>query len=180
MSDERLKRNTDPTQSRAMDTRAITESRVLSDEERIRAYRMEKHKSQLPDLPLIDGWHTCWLTTTNPQDPIHRRVEMGYEPIKPEDVAGWNHSTQKSGEFAGCISVNEMLAFKLPMSLYEAYMKHSHHDEPNEQAYAIYENAMDQNEEARNQNSNIEVGDGISELRRSGEAHLVKPRFELA
>jgi len=46
---------------------------------------------------------------------------MGYEPIKPEDVPGWEYATLKTGDWAGFIGVNEMLAFKLPMDLYGKY-----------------------------------------------------------
>jgi len=45
----------------------------------------------------------------------------GYEPIKPEDVPGWEYATLKTGDWAGFIGVNEMLAFKLPMDLYGKY-----------------------------------------------------------
>ena len=38
--------------------------------------------------------------------------------------------TQKTGEYAGCIAVNEMIAAKLPESLYQRYMKEAHHDAP--------------------------------------------------
>jgi hypothetical protein len=57
-------------------------------------------------------------------------MRLGYEPIKAVDIPGWEHAAQKSGEWAGCIGVNEMLAFKLPMDLYEAYMKEAHHTQP--------------------------------------------------
>jgi len=104
--------------------------RVLSDEERLDEFRKSFFQSVLPDLPPIDGYHVCWLTTTNPRDSIPGRVRLGYEPVKREDIPGWDHATLKTGEYAGCIGVNEMIAFKLPMSLYEMYMREAHHNQP--------------------------------------------------
>jgi len=57
-------------------------------------------------------------------------VRLGYEPVKSEDIPGWEHATLKGGEWAGCVGVNEMIAFKLPMHLYEAYMREAHHSQP--------------------------------------------------
>lgn len=117
--------------SRAVeDRKSANQERVLSDEERLDEFRKSFFQSVLPDLPTIDGYHVCWLTTTNPRDSIASRVRLGYTPIKAEDVPGWEHATLKSGEWMGCIGVNEMIAFKLPMHLYEAYMREAHHSQP--------------------------------------------------
>lgn len=104
--------------------------RVITDDERLDEFRKSFFQSVLPDLPPIDGFHVCWLTTTNPRDSIPGRIRLGYEPVKNEDIPGWEHATLKSGDYAGCIGVNEMIAFKLPMSLYEAYMREAHHNQP--------------------------------------------------
>lgn len=118
-------------QPRAASNRvSANQSRVLSDEERLDEFRKSFFQSVLPDLPPIPGYHVCWLTTTNPRDSIPGRVRLGYEPVKVEDVPGWEYAATKTGEYAGCIGVNEMLAFKLPMSLYEAYMREAHHVQP--------------------------------------------------
>lgn len=104
--------------------------RVLTDEERLDEFRKSFFQSVLPDLPPIDGYHVCWLTTTNPRDSIPGRIRLGYEPVKKEDIPGWEHATLKTGEYEGCVGVNEMIAFKLPMSLYESYMREAHHIQP--------------------------------------------------
>jgi hypothetical protein len=170
MSDERLKKSADNRQSREMADRAVVENRALSDEDRVRMFRMKSFQSALPDLPKIPGWHLCWLTTTNHQDSIHERMRLGYVPVKPEDVAGWDHSTMKSGEFSGCISINEMLAYKLPMNLYEHYMNVNHHEIPREQEQAIYESALSMQEEAQRHSAKLEIGDGISDLGKNRKA----------
>ncbi len=105
-------------------------ARVLSDEERLDEFRKSFFQSVLPDLPPIPGFHVCWLTTTNPRDSIPGRIRLGYEPVKKEDVPGWEMATLKTGDWQGCIGVNEMIAFKLPMNLYEAYMREAHHTQP--------------------------------------------------
>ena len=130
-TDARLKHSaSEVRKDRHEDDRPQTENRELTDADRLDEYRKSFFQSALPDLPLIPGYHVCWLTTTNPRDPIHGRMRLGYEPIKIKDVPGWEHSTVKSGEWEGIIGVNEMLAFKLPMRLYEDYMREAHHDQP--------------------------------------------------
>lgn len=115
---------------RASDDRAATQNRELSDEERLDEFRKSFFQSVLPDLPTIEGFHVCWLTTTNPRDSIAGRTRLGYTPIKAEDCPGWEHASMKGGEYPGCIGVNEMIAFKLPMRLYEAFMYEAHHAQP--------------------------------------------------
>lgn len=128
--DTKLGANSDSKRDRASDDREITGDRVMSDEERLDEFRQTFFQSALPDLPAIEGYHVCWLTTENPRDPIHARMRMGYEPIKVTDIPGWEHASLKTGEWAGCIGINEMLAFKVPLRLYEAYMREAHHTQP--------------------------------------------------
>lgn len=131
MADSRIKRDDESMrQSRAMEDRAVTEDRVLTDDDRLDAFRTSFVQAALPDLPKIPGYHVCWLTTTNPRDSIANRIRIGYTPITKDDVPGFEYATIKTGEYAGLIGVNEMLAFKLPLSLYERYMNEWHHDAP--------------------------------------------------
>lgn len=131
-TDGRLKRElgVDRRADRALEDRKVTEDRVLSDAERLEMFRMQMHQSALPDLPEIPGYHVCWLTTENARDPIVRRMQMGYEPVTADDVPGLEYATIKTGEHVGLIGVNEMLAFKLPMNLYQMYMREAHYDAP--------------------------------------------------
>ena len=115
---------------RHMDDRKVTEDRALSDDQRVDEFRQQYFQSALPDIPKIPGYHVCWLTTENPRDPIHSRIRLGYEPIKAHDIPGWEHAMLKTGEWEGCIGVNEMIAFKLPLELYESYMSINHHEQP--------------------------------------------------
>lgn len=166
MSDERLKKIADPArQSRASQNREVTENREISDDDRVEMFRHQFFQSALPDLPKIDGYHTCWLTTTNPRDTIQSRARLGYEPVKPEDVPGWEYATIKTGEYAGFIGVNEMLAFKLPMRLYQMFMEEAHFNAPmreDEKLVAMTEGMRDQVERA---GGKLIEGDGMQDLR---------------
>lgn len=110
--------------------RAYTHNRELTDKERLDALRSSTFQTHLPDLPPIDGYHMCWLTTTNPKDPVYGRLRLGYELIKPEELPGFEHSSLKTGEYAGYIGINEMLAAKLPLHLYQEYMTELHYRQP--------------------------------------------------
>jgi hypothetical protein len=132
--DSRLKRASEDSRvGRDSKKRVIKKSRHLTDSKRLDMFRKQFFQSALPDLPKIPGYHVCWLTTTNPRDPIHARIRLGYTPIKESEVPGYSSLKITSGEHAGCIGVNEMVAFKLPMHLYKAYMREVHHDAPLEE-----------------------------------------------
>ena len=172
--DERLKKELGAGRgSRAMSDRAVTERRDISDDDRLQMFQQALFNDALPDLPNLPGYHLCWLTTTNTRDPIHRRMQLGYEPVKPEEVPGMQYATLKTGEWSGFIAVNEMLAFKLPMSLYQRFMQEAHHDAPlrEEQSLANQSDAI--REQLMRSGSNVTEGDGLSELRQSNPARGV-------
>lgn len=164
--------------SRESKDRRITEDRILNDEERLDEFRQTFFQSALPDLPKLLGYHVCWLTTENPRDPIHGRIRLGYEPIRKEDIPGWEHASLKTGEWAGCIGVNEMVAFKLPIHLYEAYMKEAHHTQPLMEESKLNE-ARQRAEEAASGMTrrpvSFELEDGQADL---GQAPPEPPSFE--
>lgn len=153
-------------EDRAMDDRARTENRQLTDEDRLREFQSQFFKEVLPDLPRIPGYHTCWLTTTNSRDSIPQRIRMGYEPVKPEEVPGYEYATLKTGEWAGYIGVNEMLAFKLPLSLYNMYMKEAHHDAPAREQSKLTDVVDNIREGARAKGGEVLEYEGMAELRR--------------
>jgi len=165
-NDERLKKMADTgRRSRAMDDRSATESRVLSDDDRVQMFRDAFYQSALPDLPEIPGYHVCWLTTTNPRDPIQGRFRLGYEPVKPEEVPGWEYASVKTGEYAGLIGVNEMIAAKLPERLYFRLMREAHHDAPLREEERITTNMDSMEERARGAKTRMMEEDGMSSLR---------------
>jgi hypothetical protein len=128
-------------------------------------FQSEWEQSALPTPPEIPGYHVCWLSTTNQYDPIHKRMRLGYEPVKQSDMPGFDAYTLKSGEFKGFISVNEMLLFKIPNELYQEIMAEMHYYRPLDEEDAIKASLTQNSPQDNNgtQLGSIE-GDGFSEL----------------
>lgn len=181
--DERLKRgleagrgsrsstdNRQVSESREATDRTVTEDRQLSEADRLEMFRKNLFQDALPDLPPIPGYHVCWLTTANPRDPIHRRVMLGYEPIKAADIPGFEFASLKTGEWSGCVGVNEMIAFKLPLSLYESFMQEAHHDAPAREEQRLQDVADMLREQAAASKTQLIEEDGTRELGRNQPA----------
>ena len=165
-TDERLKKELGVgRQSREMEDRQVTENREVTDDDRLEMFRAQLFNDALPDLPDMPGYHMCWLTTTNPRDPIHRRIQLGYEPIKATDVPGMEFASVKTGEWAGLIGVNEMIAFKLPETLYQRFMQEAHHDAPLREENKLAETAEIMRQQAEGSGSTLFEGDGMMEMR---------------
>lgn len=167
--DARLNRDMDVVgrrdDTRRAQERNVTESRELNEDDRLEMFRNQLFNDALPDLPELPGYHMCWLTTTNPRDPIYRRIQLGYEPVRAEEVPGMAHASIKTGEYAGMLGVNEMLAFKLPMSLYTKFMQEAHHDAPLREEDKLAEVAEMMREQAERAGATMYEGDGMSEMR---------------
>ena len=166
MSDDRLKRNVNANrESRASQdlSRQPAHEVMANSAERKRAFRAEWQQEALPTPPEIPGYHLCWLSTTNPYDPIHKRMGMGYILVKAEEIPGFEHLKVKSGEYVGCVSVNEMILFKLPMEIYQDAMVQMHHEAPMEEQEKVAQqqeqllNARDSN----GKNLGMVEGDGM-------------------
>ena len=131
--DDRIKKNLSAgRENRAKEdaSRRGPEDHMVSSEERRRMFRSEWLQEALPTPPEIPGFHLCWLSTTNQYDPIHKRLRMGYEPVKADEVPGFEHLKVKSGEMAGFVSCNEMTLYKMPMAIYQEVMAEMHHFAP--------------------------------------------------
>ena len=164
-SDDRLKRdNGAARRSRGMEDRQVSQNREVTEDERLEMFRMQMYNDALPDLPPIPGYHLCWLTTTNPRDPIHRRVQLGYEPVQASEVPGMEYASIKTGEWSGLIGVNEMIAFKLPESLYQRFMKEAHYDAPLREEDKLEETAQLMREQAERSGSRLIEGDGMEDI----------------
>lgn len=137
MTESRLKKslNAGGRHDRASEdaSRAAPEDKFISTQERRKMWSEEWTQSALPKLPKIDGWHPCWLSTTNSYDSIDKRIRQGYVPVKSDELPGYENYRVKSGEHVGYISCNEMLLFKLPMDIYQDYMLYHHHEKPMEE-----------------------------------------------
>ena len=123
----------------------------LSDEERRKLLRKDWVQEVLPSPPVIAGFHCCWLSTTNSTDPVYKRIQRGYTPVKASEApALGSQYMAQGGEFDGCVACNEMLLFKIPMQLYQDLMTIYHSDMPLEQEAAIRENINSRNQEDSN------------------------------
>jgi len=152
LGDQRLKKNAAPQVRGSRDSadvdRVQEDGTSLSAEERRRMLRQEWVQEVLPKPPTKQGYHRCWLSTTNSTDPIYKRIQRGYTPVKASDVTGFGSQyTAVGGEFDGCVVCNEMLLFEIPVQLYNDLMTIYHHDMPLEQEASIRDNVMSRNDQ---------------------------------
>jgi len=130
----------------AADAERIQDGNSLSNAERRKLLRQDWVQEVLPTPPKVAGWHHCWLSTTNSTDPIYKRIQRGYTPVKSSEVPAFGTQyAVASGEFEGCVSCNEMLLFKIPSQLYNDLMTIYHHDMPTESEASIREKVSQQN-----------------------------------
>lgn len=125
-------------------SRTQKDGTALTLEERRRLMRSEWNQEVLPTPPKVAGWHYCWLSTSNSSDPIHKRMQKGYEPVKASELPGFSSQyTMTSGEFDGCIACNEMLLFRIPEELYQDLMLYFHYELPNSEEEMLRNNARE-------------------------------------
>lgn len=152
LGDDRLKRSDDggrENRSTADTERTDKDGTAFSKSERISNFRDEWSANALPTPPSLEGYHLAWLSTTNAYDPIHKRMRMGYEPVKAEEVPGFEVYKMRSGEFEGFVACNEMLLFKIPRALYQEMMSFFHHEKPLEEEQMLKNNDALQDAQAR-------------------------------
>lgn len=155
--DSRLKRSTERTNQADQ----VSPTRLENMDPVRRSMRRDQFLVNiLPNPPEIKGFHTIWLSTTNTTDTIANRMNLGYVPVKPAEVPDWDHMEVKSGDWHGMIGCREMILFKLPLQLYEDYMKELYHDAPLEEENKI-EQAVDTAKAIAGNRSKIQVGDGM-------------------
>ena len=118
-------------------TRSAPEEKFMSAQERRKMWSDEWTQSALPKTPELDGWHLCWLSTTNSYDSIDKRFRLGYVPVKSEEFPNFDNYRVKAGEHVGFIACNEMLLCKIPMDVYQDLMLHMHHELPMEEGDKI-------------------------------------------
>ncbi len=159
--------------SRESADRNQVEDRELNEDDRLEMFRQTLFNDVLPDLPDIPGYHVCWLSTTHPSDTIPRRMRLGYTPVTAEEARGMEYATLKTGEHQGLIGVNEMVAFKLPTTLYQRFMQEAHHNEPARQASMIVNTVDSYKEQAARDGGEVMEGDGMQDLRRSAPSRGV-------
>lgn len=138
--------------------------RGRSKAEMIRAFATEMYNNILPDTPKIEGYHTCWISTTNASDTPQRRESHGYERVRPEDLPGYDHITLTQGIFAGCVGLNEMILMKLPIDLWHKFMEIAHDVRPYEQEDKVRDAVRYVQEIARDGGGDVYLGSGTNEI----------------
>lgn len=151
-------------EERHMDDRErVGSSGTMLDENDIQhMLRNEFIQEALPSVPKVPGWHFCWLSTTNSYDPIHKRMKLGYVPVKVGEVPGFNNQDVREGEWAGFVSCNEMVMFKIEDSRYQKIMAFFHHQLPMEEEQAIAQRLA--NPDGADKQTEVMLEDGFKSL----------------
>ena len=155
-------------------SRTQMEGTAYTMEERRAMLRSEWQQEVLPTPPKLPGWHTCWLSTTNSSDPIYKRVQKGYEPVKISEVPGFSQYTATQGEFEGCVACNEMVLFKVPEELYQDLMSYFHYELPMEEEEMLRANAEVDGQDSNGKSLGQVEGDGFNHLVR----RIRKPTYQ--
>jgi hypothetical protein len=152
-------------QDTGREDRAATENQdEIDDDEYLERFKENLDQSVLPNLPPMPGYHVCWLTTSNPRDTVANRIRMGYELITDQMVPGFEGASPKSAQFPGVLTVNEMLAARIPVRLYLRMMKHVHHDLPLSEEEKLRAQVDGLKEDAERQGGKVLEGDGMAEI----------------
>jgi hypothetical protein len=118
-------------------SRAAPEEKFVSAQERRKMWSDEWTQSALPKLPEMNGWHLCWLSTTNSYDSLDKRMRLGYVPVRADEFPGFDNYRVKAGEHVGFVACNEMILCKIPEDIYQDIMLQMHHEAPMEEADKI-------------------------------------------
>jgi hypothetical protein len=129
-----------------------------------RKFRNEWTQEALPTPPEVPGFHLCWLSSTNSYDPIQKRIRMGYSPVLPSEVPGFEYLAAKEGEFQGMVACNEMLLFKIPNDLYQDMMAELHHYAPLEEEGRIKDSMVTGQKDSNGRPLGHVEGDGFNDL----------------
>lgn len=167
--DARLKRTSeqghiDPAEDRASASAAEQEegrdSRLDVDEDLVDDWDFDR----LPKLPDIPGFRTIWLSTQHPQDTIPQRMRLGYTPVTLDEAPELKSLTAKEGPYQGLLTCREMVAFKLPVKLWQKYMTRFHHTKPLDEESAIRELVRTVEEQAKDAKGHLHIEKGTDEL----------------
>jgi hypothetical protein len=118
-------------------TRAAPEEKFVSAQERRKMWSDEWTQSALPKLPEMQGWHLCWLSTTNSYDSLDKRIRLGYVPVRADEFPNFDNYRVKAGEHVGHVACNEMILCKIPEEMYQDIMLQMHHEAPMDEADKI-------------------------------------------
>lgn len=141
-----------------------TEDRDLSEDDRVELFLESQHQTVLPNLPTMPGYHLCWLTTSNPRDSVPWRLSIGYQLLKRSECPGWSSFHEPIKGYEDVVSVNEMIAARIPLRLYNRYMRAVGHDLPLQEEEKLRASAEMMAERARRRHIQVQEGDGTADI----------------
>lgn len=121
------------------DAGRTTDGLELTQDEREQMLRDDALQNQLPNPPRRPGVHWFWASLTNQYTSVTWYMRLGFRPVKFEEMEGWAEANMrgKSGDYAGCVTVNEMLLMRVDETSYQRYMKIVHHDKPMQEQHRM-------------------------------------------
>ena len=147
----------------AMD-RDQTENREVSEDERLEMFMETQHQTVLPNLPVMPGYHVCWLTTSNPRDSIPWRLSIGYELLRRSECPTWRGIGQSVSGFDDVVCVNEMVAARVPLTLYNKFMREVGHRQPLREEEKLRSQTDEIANDARRKGVTVQEGEGTAEI----------------
>lgn len=149
---------------REAEDREMTEDREVSEDERLEMFMETQHQTVLPSLPVMPGWHLCWLTTSNPRDSIPWRLGIGYQLLKRAECKGWQGVGQSVAGYDDVVCVNEMVAARIPLSLYNKFMDEVGNRQPLREEEKLRAQTDEIRERAQRRGVTIQEGEGTAEI----------------
>lgn len=134
-------------------------------QERLALIRSEWSDDILPAVPNDEKFHYCWLSTTNQADPIYRRLRLGYELVQYGEMKQFGLANRvNSGEYEGCVAINEMILSRIPLELYNELMTIAHYERPNDEEKLLKANLKLDEEDSEGNALGIVEGTGMAKL----------------
>ncbi len=153
--------------------REVTQDRELTEDERFELFVSDQDQAYLPASPPSPGYHVCWISTTNKRDSVALRLRMGYTLIKAEDLPGYEGASIKYGDHQGIVAVDEMLAAKIPLGLYNRMFRHVFDTLPRQEEEKLkVRTDMIKDTSERAGSRVVEVGDGTAHVVQRGARPL--------
>ena len=169
---DRIRRDSDDDIRGERDDNEKFDSNLVSDYER--SIESEFDGSRLPDPPNIEGYKMCWLSTTNKNDPIARRLRIGYELVTAKEVPGWDIvANEKLGGYEGYVTCAEMVLSKIQNDKYQVIMALMHHKKPLQQETGIVDMYKEIGQHRRIGGDN----DGVAQMEAEARELWKAPKF---
>jgi glycine cleavage system pyridoxal-binding protein P len=103
-------------------------------------------------------------------------LRIGYELVRHEELSYLGEQNRvQSGEFAGCVSINELILAKIPVELYQEIMLINHHEKPMQEEELLRANMESDETDSNGRPLGETFGEGIQNL---AKRTVRRPAFE--